>query len=201
MDPGVRRIAGWWGTLVVGLALFFIGVVGYIVLTKDLAWYETDLSSTREVWGDDLGTYVKVEGRVALNTTRDIIIVQEEVDKALWTTYDYTYTVAWVWIDDDEGDPLLVLFGLVTETKPGRHAGDYHRGDMICIGGTVASDGTGINRLTADFVAKYEEDTPARYAWLFVAGIFVGIVLILVFVLVRVFLKPRRRKAPDWRGT
>lgn len=183
-----------------GLVLAFAGVFAYIFVTDDLGWYRTELVGAREVWEGELGQYVRVEGRFAVNASKDVIIVQEEVEKAVWTSYEYNHTVPWVWMEDERGDPLLVLFGTVSDTKPGRHGGDYHRGDEVCIGGTVAEDGSGVMRLRADVVAKYPEDTPARYAQGFVASAFAGMMLVLVFVLARIFLRPRQQEAPDWRG-
>ena len=201
MDAGVRRLANWWGTLVLALALLFVGISGYIWIIDDLAWYRTDVVDARDVQSMDLGDYVRVEGTVALNTSEDVIIVQREVEKATISMNEYEYTVRWVWVEDGRGDAVLVLFDHVGQTKPGRHDGDYHRGDMICVGGYVADDGSGIKRVRANFVAKHPNDTPAIFWSLFVGMIVAGIVLILLFVVTRIFLEQRRPDAPDWRGT
>lgn len=200
MDPGVRRVTNWWGTLVLGLALVFVGTFGYIWIVDDLAWYRTDIVDSRDVQSNDVGDYVRVEGMVALNTTEDIIIIQHQVEKATISTYEYEYTVAWVWVEDDRGDPVLVLFDRGSQTKPGRHDGDYHRGDQVCIGGHVTDDGTGIMRVRSNFVAKHPNDTPAIFWQFFVAAIVIGLVLMAMFVVTRMFLNPRKKEAPDWRG-
>ena len=76
------------------------------------------------------------------------------------------------------------------------------KGDRVCIGGTVATEsGVPIKRIRADFTAKHPEDSNARYVDLFYASAFIGMMLILVFVLARFLLNPRKAEAPDWRGT
>ncbi len=200
MDPGVSRYVSWWGTALVALGLVFVGTFGYLWISDDLAWYRTEVVDARDVASMEVGDYVRVEGAVALNASEDVIITQSTVTKAVWETEEYTYNVDWIWVTDDRGDPVLVLFDHVPHTKPGAHEGDYHRGDPICVGGYVTDDGTGIMRVRAHFVAKHSNDTPAIFwAW-FVASAFIGLLLLLVFVVVRVFLHPRKREAPDWRG-
>jgi hypothetical protein len=202
MDPGVRRIVNWWGTLVLGLGLVTVGVGGYLWVVEELEWYRTDVSGASEVQGKALGEYVRVDGTVALNASRDVIITQEEVEKAVWTVHEYEYHVDWVWVEDDDGGVVLVLFDHVRLTKPGRHGGDYHKGDRVCIGGTVATEsGVGIKRVRADLTAKHPVDSNARYVAFFYAFAFVGMMLVLVFVLARFLLNPRKTEAPDWRGT
>jgi hypothetical protein len=202
MEPGVRRIVQWWGTLVLGLGLVTVGVGGYLWVVEELEWYRTDVSGAGDVQSMDPGDYVRVEGTVGLNASEDVIITQEEVQEPAWTTYDYEYHVDWVWVEDDEGGVVLVLFDHVRVTKPGRHGGDYHKGDRVCIGGTVATEpGVDVKRIRADFTAKYPEDSNARFVAIFYAAAFTGAMLILVFVLARFLLEPRKAEAPDWRGT
>jgi hypothetical protein len=201
MDPGVRRVASWWGTLVLALALVFVGTFGYIWIGDDLEWLRTDVVDPRDVSSMKLGKYVRIEGTVAMNTTEDVIVVQHEVEKATTTAYEYEYTVAWAWIEDDNGNSVLVLFDHVTQTKPGRHDGNYHKGDTVCIGGSVAEDGSGIKRVRAHMVAKHQNDTVAIYWQFFVGAIIIGLILVLLFGVTRLFLKPRKMEAPDWRGT
>lgn len=201
MDPGVRRIANWWGTLVLGLGLVTLGVGGYLWVVEELNWYRTPVSDAADVQSAALGDYVRVEGMVALNTTRDVIISERVVEKAAWSVTEYDYHVDWVWVEDDEGEPVLVLFDHVSITKPGRHGGDYHKGDRVCIGGSVALEGPGIKRVRADYVAKYPEDSNARYVEWFYGASFAGMMLVLVFALARFLLHPRKEEAPDWRGT
>ncbi len=202
MDPGVYRIANWWGIFVVGLVLMFIGVAGYLWVVEDLNWHSTDLSDADEVQSMDLGNYARVEGTVALNTSEDVIITEFDVEKAIMTVQDYAYHVDWIWVEDDDGGVVLILFDHVRVTKEGRHGGDYHRGDRVCIGGTIATEGgVEINRIRADFVAKHPGDTPARYVAAFYAASFSGMMVILVFVLARIFLNPRKVDERDWRGT
>lgn len=200
MDPGVSRYMAWWGTALVALGLVFVGTLGYLWITDELAWYRTDVVDARDVASMDVGDYVRVEGTVALNASRDVIVSRSTVTKAVWETDEYTYNVDWIWVTDDRGDAVLVLFDHVPTTKPGAHDGDYHVGDPICVGGYVTDDGSGIMRVRAQFVAKHRNDTPAIFwAW-FVAAAFIGLLLLLVFVVTRVFLNPRRQEAPDWRG-
>lgn len=202
MEPGVRRIVNWWGTFVLGLGLVTVGVAGYLWVVEELGWYRTDVSPANDIQSKDLGEYVRVDGVVALNASEDIIITQEEVERGVWTTLEYEYHVDWVWVEDEDGGVVLVLFDHVRLTKPGRHDGDYHKGDRVCIGGTVATEGgVPIKRVRADFTAKHPEDSNARYVDLFYASAFVGMMLILVFVLARFLLNPRKTEAPDWRGT
>ncbi len=202
MDPGVYRIANWWGTFVLGLVLIFVGVAGYLWVVEDLNWYRTDVSDADEVRSMHLGDYARVEGTVALNTSEDVIITEFDVQKAVMTVQDYEYHVDWIWVEDDKGGVVLILFDHVRVTKEGRHGGDYHRGDRVCIGGTVTTEGgVEINRIRADFVAKHPEDTAARYVAAFYAAGFCGMMVILVFVLARIFLNPRKAETLDWRGT
>ncbi len=202
MDPGVYRIANWWGTFVVGLVLLFVGVAGYLWVVEDLNWYRTDVSDADEVQSMRLGDYARVEGTVAMNTSKDVFITEFDVEKAIMTVQDYEYHVDWIWVEDDKGGVVLILFDHVSETKAGRHGGDYHRGDRVCIGGTVATEGgVEINRIRADFVAKHQEDTAARYVAGFYAAFFCGMMVILVFVLAQIFLNPRKDVTLDWRGT
>lgn len=200
MDPGVRRVTNWWGTFVLGLALVLIGTFGYIWIIDDLAWYHTDIVDAKDVSSMDVGDYVRIEGKVALNTSQDIIIIQHQVEKATIDTLEYEYTVTWAWIEDGKGDAVLVLFDRESQTKPGRHDGDYHRGDQVCIGGHVTVDLSGIKRVRSNFVAKHPNDTPAIFWEFFVAAIIIGMVLMSMFVVTRMFLKPRKKEAPDWRG-
>jgi hypothetical protein len=53
----------------------------------------------------------------------------------------------------------------------------------------------------AEFVANHRNDTPAVFWQLLVAAILIGLVLLLAFLATRMFLRPRKREAPDWRGT
>ena len=200
MDPGVSRHMHWWGTAVLGLGLIFVGTFMYIMILEDLAWYRTDVVDNRDVRSMDIGDYVRVEGDVALNATEDVVISQRLVERTTWDYHEYDYQVAHVWVTDDRGDPILVLFDHVPHTKEGRHDGDYHRGDQVCIGGYVTQDASGIKRVRAHFVAKHQNDTHAIFWEYYVAAIVVGFVLLLAFVVARVFLTPRKREAPDWRG-
>jgi hypothetical protein len=200
MDPGVSRYVSWWGTAMIALGLVFVGTFGYIWITDDLNWYRTEVVDNRDIATMTLGDYVRLEGTVALNASEDTFISQVQVEKAVWETDEYEYNVDWIWITDDRGDAVLVLFDHVPTTKPGAHDGDYHLGDPICVGGYVTEDASGIMRVRAAFVAKHSNDTPAVYWQLFVAAIVVGLVLLLLFVVTRMFLSPRRHEAPDWRG-
>jgi hypothetical protein len=148
----------------------------------------------------DVGDYLRIEGKVALNTTEDVFIIQHRVEKATISTYEYEYMVSWIWVEDERGDAVLVLFDRESQTKPGRHDGDYHRGDQICIGGHVTKDGSGIVRVRSAFVARHQNDTPAIFWEFFVAAIIIGLTLMAMFVVMRMFLNPRKREAPDWRG-
>jgi hypothetical protein len=202
MEPGVRRIVNWWGTFVLGLGLVTIGVAGYLWVVEELEWYRTDVSPASDIQSMDLGDYVRVDGVVALNASEDVIITQEEGSSAIQKTHEYEYHVDWVWVEDEDGGVVLVLFDHVRVTRPGRHGGDWHKGDRVCIGGTVATEsGVPIKRVRADFTAKHPEDSNARFVGFFYASAFIGMMLILVFVLARFLLNPRKSEAPDWRGT
>jgi hypothetical protein len=191
----------WWGTALVALGLVFVGTFGYVLLSSDIAWYRTEVTDNRDIASLAIGEYVRVEGEVALNASQDVIVTQVPVESATWEWHDYEYNVDHVWLTDGRGDPVLVLFDHVPTTKPGRHDGDYHRGDMVCVGGHVTDDGTGIKRVRAEFVANHRNDTPAVLWQLLVAAILIGLVMLLAFVATRMFLRPRKREAPDWRGT
>lgn len=201
MRDEVGRLASWWATLVVGLALVTLGVFGYLLVLGDVNWYGTEVSSYRKALSQDQGEYVRIVGRIALNTSEDVVIEQVEVEKAVWTAYEYDYFEERIYLEDAKGNSVLVLFGHVYETKPGRHDGDYHRGDEVCVGGYVTRDRVGIPAVRADFVAKHPEDTPARYASAFAGCALAGMMTVLAFALARLFLHPRRAEAPDWRGT
>jgi hypothetical protein len=201
MEPDVHRLARWWGILVIGLLLFTAGVFGYIVIWGDIAWYRTDVMGAHVAMSQDMGDYVRVEGVVALNATEDVIIVEREVEKAIWTGLEYEYTVPYVWVEDGKGNPLLVIFDHVSTTKSGRHDGNYHKGDMVSIGGTVAVLDTGEKALRADFVAKHRNDSTARFAGYFVAAMFAGLLLAAIHIIYRLFLRPRKEVGLDWRGT
>ena len=200
MDPGVHRYISWWGTALIALGLVFVGTFGYLWISDDLAWYRSDVVDARDVAPLKVGDYVRVEGTVALNASEDVIVTQVIVEKAVWETEEYEYNVDWVWVTDGRGDAVLVIFDFVPTTKPGAHDGDYHLGDPICVGGHVTDDGSGIKRVRAAFVAKHPNDTPAIFWQYFVAAIIVGLVLLLLFVVTRMFLSPRKQEAPDWRG-
>lgn len=200
MDVGVSRLVTWWGTLVVGIILFTVGIFGYILVSGDLDWYRTDVMSGQVAMSHDMGDYVRIEGRTTLNATEDVLIVERDVEKAVWTDQEYDYNVDWVWVEDGKGGLVMVLFDHVSVTKPGRHDGDYHKGDRVCIGGTVALEG-GIKVLRADFVAKHRNDTDARFVGYYGAAMFGGMMIVLAFVLARMFLKPPRGEAADWRVT
>jgi hypothetical protein len=200
MDPWVSRYLAWWGTALVALGLVFVGTFGYLWISDDLAWYRTEVVDARDISRMDVGDYVRVEGRVALNASHDVIITMEMVEKVVWETENYTYNVDWIWVTDDRGDAVLVLFDHVPTTKPGAHEGSYHVGDLICVGGYVTDDGSGIMRVRAAFVAKHPNDTYAIFWPWFVAAVIAGLVLLLLFVVTRVFLNPRRHEAPEWRG-
>ncbi|UCC93649.1 MAG: hypothetical protein JSW25_03015 [Thermoplasmata archaeon] len=200
MDPGVTRYFTWWGTALIALGLVFIGTFGYLWINDDLNWYRAEVVDNRDIQSMDVGDYVRVEGTVALNASEDLIITQVQVEKVVWEVDEYEYNVDWIWVTDDRGDPVLVIFDFVPVTKPGAHDGDYHVADPICVGGHVTDDGSGIMRVRAAFVAKHSNDTPAIFWQFFVAAIVVGLVLLLLFVLTRMFLFPRKQEAPDWRG-
>ncbi len=200
MDPGVSRYLTWWGTAIIGLGLIFVGTFMYVMITEDVHWYRTDVVDNRDVRRHSIGDYVRVEGEVALNASEDVIITQRLVERVTWDYYEYDYQVDHVWVTDGRGDPILVLFDNVPHTKEGRHDGDYHRGDLVCIGGFVTDDGSGIKRVRADFVAKHQNDTHAIFWEFYVAAIVVGFVLLLTFIVTRMFLFPRKKEAPDWRG-
>lgn len=201
MDPGVSRYFTWWGAALIGLGLIFVGTFGYVLITEDLAWFRTEIVDNRDVPTHAVGDYVRVKGVVALNASEDVIITQRLVERTTWDYHEYDYNVDHVWVTDDRGDPILVLFDHVPVTKEGRHDGDYHRGDRVCVGGYVTKDVVGIKRVRAAFVAKHENDTPAVFWDLLVAAIVVGFVLLLLFIVTRMFLSPRKQEAPDWRGT
>jgi hypothetical protein len=201
MDLGVRRIMLWWGTLVLALVLLAVGVFGFIIVSGELAWYNTPVSAARDALDGDMGDYVRVEGRIALNATTDVVIRAVEVEKAIWMDTEYEYDVAFFYVEDGRGDAVLVLFDHVSETKAGRHDGDYHKGDEVCIGGTVAVEGTGLRALRADFVARHSVDTHARYVMWYVSSILGGGLLAIGFALTRLFLSPRKDRGRDWRVT
>jgi hypothetical protein len=201
MDLRVRRVAMWWGTLAAGLVLVAVGMFGYLIVSEELRWYETEVSEAKSALAGEMGDYVRIEGRIALNATKDVVVVEKEVTKAVWTVEEYEYTVSHVWVEGDDGGVVTVLFDHISVTKPGRHGGDYHKGDWVCIGGTIAIESTGRKALRANFVAKHPEDTPARFADLYLIAAISGMFLILMFVITRYFLSPRLQKGPDWRGT
>jgi hypothetical protein len=201
MDLGVRRVMLWWGTFVLALVLLAVGTFGYIIISGELEWYDTPVSDASDALDGDLGDYVRVEGRIALNASEDVVIRAVEVDKAIWTDTEYEYEVAYVYVEDASGDAVLVLFDHVSETKAGRHEGDYHKGDEVCVGGTVAVEGEGLKALRADFVAKHPVDTPARWVMFYVSSILGGGLLATGFVLARLFLNPRKERDQDWRVT
>lgn len=200
MDLKVHRFAVFWGTLVVGLTLVFVGVMGYIIVSGEIEWYRTPVSDPSEVVARDLGDYVRVEGRIGLNASEDIVIVEHEVKKAIWTTEEYEPTVAFFWLEADSGNTVLVLLDHVSETKPGSHGGDYHRGDNVCVGGTIADEGVGHKVLRANFIAKHPIDTPARFVNYYVAAAFGGMFVVLTLIIQRLFLNPRQKEVRDWRA-
>jgi hypothetical protein len=201
VEPDFQRLARWWGTLVIAILLFTVGVFGYIVVWGDMGWYRTDVMGAHAAMSQDMGEYVRVEGTVTLNATEDVVITEREVEKAIWTGLEYEYNVDYVWVEDGRGDPLLVIFDHVSVTKSGRHSGNYHKGDKVSIGGTVAVLDTGEKALRADFVAKHRNDTPARFVGYFAAAMFAGLLLAIVHLIYRLFLRPRKEVELDWRGT
>jgi hypothetical protein len=200
MDVELDRHLKWWALLLVAIGLVAVGAFGYILVSGELDWHGTEVLGAREAMAHDMGDYVRVEGTVALNASEDIVITERDVTKAVWTDQEYDYNVPHIWVEDPKGATVLVLFDHVTVTKPGRHDGDYHKGDEVCIGGTVAVEGTGLKALRADFVAKHREDTPARLVGYYIAAMFGGMMIVLALALARLFLKPKAREGLDWRG-
>lgn len=183
------------------LAFLTVGVFGYIIVLGELEWYNTPISAASDALDGDMGDYVRVEGRIALNASEDVVIRAVEVEKAVWTDIEYEYDVAYIYVEDSKGDTVVVLFDHVSETKAGRHDGNYHKGDEICIGGTVAEEGTGLRALRADFVARHSMDTHARFVMWYVSSILGGGLLATGYLLTRLFLNPRKERGQDWRVT
>ena len=201
MDARVERLALWWATLVAGLALVCVGFFGYMLVSGSLQWYDTPVSSAGEAKAAPLSDYVRVEGTFSLNASEDVLVVQRTVQKGPWEVKEYNYTEPRVYLEDDTGASVLLLMEHVSTTRPGPHGGDYHKGDGVCVGGYATVDPIGRRAVRVDYLGKSPQDASARFVGYFYAAMFGGALLVMLFVVERLFLHPRRKGGPGWRGT
>lgn len=159
---------------VVGVAGSFLaagGLLAYALLLPEMPFAG---SPTTRIGDAGPGDAVKVWGRIDCSCLIAIDWSEERVGLGLSDTHAAIVPFS---VQDPSG-MLFVDTDSLAVLKRGPHGGDYWRNDFAAVYGHVYDQGNGVLAIRAAVVAAHVDDSPARFAPVFVGAAAVGGLLV-----------------------
>ncbi len=140
------------------------GLLAYGLVAPEIPFADAPVKLIRDLRVDDI---VKVHGRIDCDCAKAI---DREENPVGATGRNWNATYEWFSVNDPSG-LIFIETATVTRLTPGPSGGDWLKGDLVTVYGSVFDQGMGNLLMRGQMIAKAPDDTPAKYAfWMLVSG-------------------------------